>query len=584
MAELRNSTQPGLLTGKRYDGGPYIAKVVNHLDASKMGALEVVLLQKTASGSEVADNVSVVANYLPAFFGNTPYESMDSNGRMSSSTQASYGMWFVPPDVGTQVVVIFIEADINRCFWIGCVPQPGINQMVPGLASSKYAELTPQEVTKLGASDVPVLEVNRRITGQRVDDFDKIKKPMHPFALRLASQGLLKDPIRGVTTSSARRDAISNVYGISTPGPVVVDGKKYKVGSDNNKFDVYTEREGGTQFVMDDGKLAKDQRTGKMGITDELVRIRTRTGHQILFHNSADLVYICNSRGSAWIELTSDGKIDIFAADSVSIHTENDFNFRADRDINIEAGRNINMSARSSLHMEAGGLIEGFAGADCNWTAANHFNAVALGRVRLTSTGASPNATQVGPLSGIDLYSVLGNINMYATTEIKAQAAASINIKSGLGLNVLSGAATVINSVGSCTIKSGGANFITSVGSNVLTSALHYERAGLIDMNGPTPAPQDVSAATNLTSALTALALLPESGTTVSTLDIFTLPSRTKDVNATASMQKGWENNNYYREADITSIMRRVPTHEPWDHHENIDPTAFKPEKTDRGG
>ena len=561
-----------------------MAQVVSQLDSDKMGALEVILLQGSASGIEIADDVKVTASYLPAFFGNTPYSAMDANGRQAESTQSSYGMWFVPPDPGAIVVVIFIEGDRNRCFWIGCVPQPGINHAVPGIASSKYAELTPQEVQKLGTNDVPVLEANRRIKGQRIDDFDKIKKPMHPFAMRLATQGLLKDPIRGVTTSSARRDPISNVYGISTPGPVVVDGKKFKVGPDNNKFDVYASREGGTQFVMDDGKIAKDQRTGKVGITDELVRIRTRTGHQILFHNSADLVYICNSQGSAWIEMTSDGKIDIYAADSVSVHSEVDFNFRAERDVNLEAGRNINMSSRGSLHMEAGGLLEGFAGADCNFSATNHFNAVALGRVRLTSTGASPNPTQVGPLSGIDLYSVLGNINMYATTEIKAQALTNFNIKSGAGLSVLSGAATVINSIGSCTLKSGGANFITAGGANVLTAATHYERAALIDMNGPTPPPQDASAATNLASALSALAILPESGTTVSTLDVYKLPSRVRDVNATTGMQKGWENNNYYREADISSIMRRVPTHEPWDHHENIDPSAFKPEKTDRGG
>ncbi|MFM6199336.1 MAG: hypothetical protein ACKPE1_09375, partial [Dolichospermum sp.] len=65
-------------------------------------------------------------------------------------------------------------------------------------------------------------------------------------------------------------------------------------------------------FVMDDGD--KDGQ-------NELVRIRTRTGHQILLHNSADLIYIANAKGTAWVELTSNGKIDIFAQDSVSIHT-----------------------------------------------------------------------------------------------------------------------------------------------------------------------------------------------------------------------------------------------------------------------
>ena len=28
--------------------------------------------------------------------------------------------------------------------------------------------------------------------------------------------------------------------------------------------------------------------------------------------------------------------------------------------------------------------------------------------------------------------------------------------------------------------------------------------------------------------------------------------------------------------------MRRIPTHEPWPHHENLDPEKFKPDQTDR--
>jgi hypothetical protein len=87
-----------------------------------------------------------------------------------------------------------------------------------------------------------------------------------------------------------------------------------------------------------------------------------------------------------------------------------------------------------------------------------------------------------------------------------------------------------------------------------------------------------------LATALDALTLLPESATSVEFLDTNNLPSRGRDTNATAAMQKGWENNNYYRQPDISSITKRVPMHEPWDHHENIDPDQFTPTKTDRGG
>ena len=32
----------------------------------------------------------------------------------------------------------------------------------------------------------------------------------------------------------------------------------------------------------------------------------------------------------------------------------------------------------------------------------------------------------------------------------------------------------------------------------------------------------------------------------------------------------------------FNTIMRRVPTHEPWPHHENLDPEQFKSDKTNR--
>ena len=74
-------------------------------------------------------------------------------------------------------------------------------------------------------------------------------------------------------------------------------------------------------------------------------------------HNSEDLIYIGNARGTTWIEMTSDGKIDIHAQDSVSIMTDNDLNITAERDINFEAGRNINMKA--TARYSKGSAIDG---------------------------------------------------------------------------------------------------------------------------------------------------------------------------------------------------------------------------------
>lgn len=582
MTQIRNTTE----SNRSIQGaGPFVAEIISHLDSERMGALKVSIISGTAGNPGATEGISAVVDYLPPFFGNTPYSSLDANARNASSTQSSYGFWMIPPDIGTKVLVMFVEGDINRGYWIGCIPEKNMNHMVPGIAASTSVELTPQEKVRLGTDTVPVSEYNRWMTDKTgTTDTDKIKKPMHPFTMRLAEQGLLKDPIRGVTTSSARRELPSAVFGISTPGPPVFNNgaKTYNVGNKANPTKVYTYREGGTQFVMDDGTTSVDEKTGKRGTVDEMVRIRTRTGHQILMHNSSDLIYIANAKGSAWLEMTSDGKIDIYAADSVSIHSENDFNFRADRDVNIEAGRNFNVRSVSGSHIEAGGWIQMISAHEIDLTSNKHFNINANGKLRLTATINPASVTLPTDPAGVDIYSLGGNINMFSTLQTKIQTPSSMSIKSGLGLTVMSGASTTIQTGAEFVVKTVGINYIDGA-SNIFTAkAAHIERAATIDMNGPTPAPESTTSITNLATAIEALSLLPQFSTTVVFLTKHTLPYREANKNANATTQKGWENNNYYRQPDISSIMKRVPTHEPYDHHESIDPTLFKPEKTDR--
>jgi hypothetical protein len=256
------------------------------------------------------------------------------------------------------------------------------------------------------------------------------------------------------------------VFGISTPGITDKAGKRDKIGPKNKQVTMPVSRLGGSTFVMDDGddkflrktlagegppeyaSVEQQETDGDATIPhNELIRLRTRTGHQILLHNSEDLIYIGNSKGTTWIELTSNGKIDIFAEDSVSIHTKNDLNILADRDINLEAVRNINLKAGEKFHAEG------------------------------------------------------ANVESIASVDTK--------------------------------ITSGGSSHINS-------TVTHRETAGKIYMNSTTAAAEAVIA-----------------------LQTIALP--TEEDGET-----------------INSILTRAPTHEPWPHHENLDPQSFVPANTDR--
>ena len=338
---------PGIdqrVQGKKGSPGPFLAVVTNHLDTTFMGRLEVTVIKGIPSNSELQSNTHIV-KYLSPFYGVTGAKFQGNDPRKFDDVQKSYGMWMIPPDIGTTVMIIFIDGDETQGYWIGCVPDEIQNHMIPGIAASNSVLLTPEQERTYGKGlgYLPVAEIwkgNSNKDGINANN----RKPVHPFADRLLKQGLLADTIRGVTSSSARREIPSAVFGISTPGPIDPNAPKVRIGYKKNEKITGISKLGGSTFVMDDGDIDGN---------NELVRIRTRTGHQILLHNSADLIYIGNGSGTAWLELTGSGKIDIYAADSISIHTDADFNLHANRDFNIEAGRNINLKTGNNLNLQS---------------------------------------------------------------------------------------------------------------------------------------------------------------------------------------------------------------------------------------
>jgi len=448
--------------------GPYLAVVTNHMDPTYMGGLEVTVL-KPIPGLPTTQGSNIIVRYCSPFLGSTSSKFEGNNSSNFNDVQKSYGFWMVPPDIGTRVLVLFLDGEINNGYWIGCVPDLYQNHMIPGLAASQYSAVGPADEAKYGTKLLPVAEYHKSSRDNNQPNPNTYTKPVHPFAERLVQQGLLADLVRGVTSSSARREIPSMVFGISTPGPVDKsdNAPRHSVGfTDAGQVRIPTSRLGGSQFVMDDG-----DRDG----LNELIRIRTRTGHQILLHTSSDLIYIANSKGTAWIELTSNGKIDVYAEDSVSLHSKVDFNFRADRDINIEAGRNINIKTAENLRAEVG---------------KNH---------RLFVVGTSTVTVK----KDIDVYSF------------------------------------------------GNTRFSTSGTTHIHSAGNHIETASLIHMNGPSA----------------------EKASTATQFTIYDLPNR--------SPEKGWADGIFYKDKDIKSIMKRVPTHEPWEHHESVKPSDFTPDKTE---
>ena len=451
-------------------GGPYIATVVGHLDPNYMGAIEVQLLKINTSNNQGLEGQSFKVKYASPFLGQTPASGL-SNNKDYKFTQQAYGFWMTPPDIGTRVIVVFVEGQANMGYWIGCVQDNYVNFSMPDRVATGFVNdvpKTPGSQESLAFTGKAVVgEINKRVLdSNKGNDPTKFLKPINEEWMSLLHrQGLNADGTRGLTSSSARREVPSMVFGISTPGPY--DKRpgfvKTKYGTKGTQADIPFGRLGGTSFVMDDGddkflrkgpasttakayaNVGKKEKGSPDLPANELMRIRTRTGHQILFHNTEDLIRIDHGSGNSWIEMTANGKIDVYSKDSISMHTENDLNITADRDINMEAGRTFNLKTASGINLET-------------------------------------------------------------MTSIQTLASISTNITSGTTSNINSGLG-------------------------------HFETAMQIHMNGP-------------------------EATIVSPLSTHVVPGAT--ATATASLHK------------------RLPQHEPWEHHENVTPLAYTPEETDR--
>ena len=536
---------------------PYLAKIVSHLDPQFQGGFEITLIRN--SGSEVADETQTyVVRYASPFYGTTAYEFMGKNNTFDD-TQKSYGFWAMPPDVGVTGLVIFIEGNAAQGYWIACIPDKFANHMIPAIGGTKVYE-TDQDYEQ-GEHPLPVAEHNRKANElDKALEIDKIPRAVHPVAETFKRQGLIRDEFRGTSTSSGRRDLPNLVFGMSSPGPLDRNGKRSFTGVKQAQALIPVSRLGGTVFVMDDGddryfrdKPASEEPPnytkgdGDKNIPyNEHFRIRTRTGHQILLHNSEDLIYIGNARGTAWIEISSDGKIDIFAADSISMRTKADFNFYADRDVNFEAGRNINIKAGDQMYTNVVGdnilIVEGNRNTHI-------FENDSLKIDKDQKIIVSENLDHT--VSGNYKQTVGSNYDLNVSSSIKATAGASIDIKAGSDGKITTG--------GNFDIRSGGHNRQTSGGSNETRASTIVETAGRIDMNGP-PAASAATAAT----ATTATEPIPPDFLFEHELPDLAKPGAVEPV-----------------ETKI-SILRRMPTFEPYPQHENLDPLFYKSTEIDR--
>jgi hypothetical protein len=339
------------------DSGPYVGVVKVTSDPLKMGRLGVNIpaLSNTMNPSPAQ---VIWCHYLSPFYGGKPESAVSSTDPESyRENQTSYGFWAVPPDIDTEVLVIFAKGENNEnsAYWIGCIQKPKVNQQIPGFASttrvptSTARESARTGQTFYGTDFLPSGDINRNFqkSGRTLSNADSLDLPLNDIlADQLVKEGLIQDSVRGTTSSSANRESPSKVFGINTPGPVSQDSRAKNIGLGGTV--VRPDRDLGQSIVMDDGDINGN---------NQLTRFRTASGHQLLMHDTEGVVYLANGSGKAFIEMAADGTISVYSEAGINLRSSGDFNLHSETNINFHAKGTINFTSENHLALNAEGYL-----------------------------------------------------------------------------------------------------------------------------------------------------------------------------------------------------------------------------------
>jgi hypothetical protein len=323
------------------DTGTYIGVVKNVKDPKRSGRLSVWVPE--LGGAESDPKSWIIVRYASPFLGSTdnpgtPGKYNKENTYRSSSQ--TYGFWAVPPDVGNQVLITFVNGQRDKGFWFACVFDREGHHMIPGNpggAPSKdfdTAGVSDPDLKSIisstkGDVNTPLSETNQYASSDNPLLFRK--KTVHEVqAFTYINQGLDRDITRGPGRSSSQRDMPSNVYGWSTPGR----GKNDPGAGDGDAAKPIYERKGGHVFVMDDGDYFGQ---------NQQIRLRSSTGHQILMDDTTGVMHVINAAGSSWVEMTPSGHISVYAGGGMNLRSRGDFNIHSDSYVKIYGDAGIQM-------------------------------------------------------------------------------------------------------------------------------------------------------------------------------------------------------------------------------------------------
>lgn len=389
------------------DNIPFImeGQVMSTADPDQMGRVKVWV--PALDGENFNVDQLPWADYASPFMGFT-VEYPGGQAAISNKSHAAYGFWAIPK-IGATVLVFCLNGDpTSRCYFASTVRLHRNRSLPVGRNADFHGNVGPWGDAGDGSGKLnPIQPAYDNLREQFQDDLTASEAQTRGVYERQVAQAKDdKDGSEGYSSNPADPSYLDpQTYCLVTPGRHAI-------------------------IMQDDPHWSR-------------LRIKTAEGHQVIFDDANERIYVSTSKGRTWFEMDQDGHVNCYGAESLSFRAGKDINFFADGNINMEAGEGVNVKADNG---------------DIRLTAQKKFQAKANDSIILSACGIfdidSEKSLKITAAQSVDIFggqdfnaTGSSNLNLKAGSKFMAQG-------STMGLN---GGGTLNASAGKINLNSGDA-------------------------------------------------------------------------------------------------------------------------------
>jgi len=316
-------------------------------DPQQMGRIKIWC--PAVDGEEYNVDLLPWATYMSPFAGQTNEFPAGASGTASGGLH-SYGFWAIPK-IGARVIVAMLYGDVNLRIYMGCIFNPHANRSLP--VGRNRPDLGPAPITD---TFDPVEPQTKNMKAQFGEQLDAPEAQSRGAYERSVAQGAdIRNGEEGYQRAVQGEGLDPQTYCLTTPG------RHALIFQDNPT-------------------------TGRL-------RLKTADGHQIIFDDANERIYMSTAKGKTWVEMDADGHIHMYGAASVSVSAGVDMNLSANGNVNITAGKNVNIAAAGHARISACDDVS-ISGKVLNIESSGVFNILSAAPLFVTAANISLNGAK----------------------------------------------------------------------------------------------------------------------------------------------------------------------------------------------